>query len=461
MLHFKKEKMATEDLNQLVSSLHQDPLSGLVSRIGLETYLESYDKQNSQKKLTLMVVELSRFGSVNESMGADLGNKIIKTISRRLTKIFSNAILIARTHGNHFCLIFEDEVNIDEEVELLNDFTQRPLALGGEVIVLTVCTGVSELGPLIDSPTLMLNAAEVALHRAKRDGLKHCCYQSHFISEAKAVHQLENDLRISLVTNHAELHQAIINDEFKIVYQPIVDVCCGQVHALEALMRWHHPKRGVISPALFIPMAEQIQLMDVLGGWIIRRACLDAMSFPTNKDGSRPGVSINVSGTQFFNPEILINSVQMALNESGIEPQRLKLEITESTAFGMKQMDIVTKLRTMGCMIALDDFGTGFSSLTQLIATPIDYLKLDTSFIRAIGSENSLEDLRSDKLTRAVLSIAKEFKFNPVIEGVETIIQYERLIEYGASLMQGYYFAKPLPLTEACKFIDEFNNQQK
>jgi EAL domain-containing protein (putative c-di-GMP-specific phosphodiesterase class I) len=185
------------------------------------------------------------------------------------------------------------------------------------------------------------------------------------------------------------------------------------------------------------------------------------MSFPANKDGSRPGVSINVSGTQFLNPEILIQSVQQALNESGLEPHRLKLEITESTAFGMKKIDIVNKLRNMGCMIALDDFGTGFSSLTQLIATPIDYLKLDTSFIRAIGSENSLEDLRSDQLTRAVLSIAKEFNFSPIVEGVETAIQCERLIEYGASLIQGYYFSKPLPLEEACKFIVEFNDQKR
>jgi diguanylate cyclase (GGDEF)-like protein len=453
--------MTTEELIQPVSSLHQDPLSGLVSRIGLESYLESYGKLNSEKKLTLMVVELSRFGSVNESMGAELGNKIIKTISRRLIKIFSNATLIARTHGNHFCLLFEDKINIDDKVELLNDFTQRPLALGGEVIVLTVCTGIAELGALIDSPAYLLNAAEVALHRAKRDGLKHCFYQTHFVSDAKAVHQLENDLRISLVTNHAELHQAIINDEFKIVYQPIVDARTHQVHALEALMRWHHPKRGIISPALFIPMAEQIQLMDVLGSWIIRRGCMDTMSFPANKDGSRPGVSINVSGTQFLNPEILIQSVQQALNESGLEPHRLKLEITESTAFGMKKIDIVNKLRNMGCMIALDDFGTGFSSLTQLIATPIDYLKLDTSFIRAIGSENSLEDLRSDQLTRAVLSIAKEFNFSPIVEGVETAIQCERLIEYGASLIQGYYFSKPLPLEEACKFIVEFNDQKR
>lgn len=453
--------MTKEELIQPVSSLHQDPLSGLVSRIGLESYLETYYKLSPEKKLTLMVVELSRFGSVNESMGAELGNKIIKTISRRLIKIFSDATLIARTHCNHFCLIFDNEINIDEKVELLNDFTQRPLALGGEVIVLTVCTGVAELGALIDSSAHLLHAAEVALHRAKRDGLKHCFYQSHFVSDAKAVHQLENDLRVSLVTNHAELHQAIINDEFKIAYQPIVDAGSHQVHALEALMRWHHPKRGIISPALFIPMAEQIQLMDVLGSWIIRRACMDTISFPANRDGSRPGVSINVSGTQFLNPEILMHSVQQALNESGIEPHRLKLEITESTAFGMKQIDIVNKLRNMGCMIALDDFGTGFSSLTQLIAMPIDYLKLDTSFIRAIGSENSQEDLRSNKLTRAVLSIAKEFNFKPVVEGVETAIQCERLTEYGASLMQGYYFSKPLPLEEACKFIVEFNNQQR
>ncbi len=439
------------------NTFNLDPLTGLLSRMGIEAYLKCSEQDQGIQHLSLMVVELSRFGSVNESMGADLGNKIISTVSKRLIKIFPHAAQIGRTHGNHFCLIFKDDVDIHQQIELLNDFTQRPIALSGEIIVLSVCIGIAQRGASVESAGQLLHAAEVALHQAKRDRIKFHFYQSSFVNEAKAVHQLENDLRISLVTNHIELHKAISNHEFQLVYQPIVDISNQQVHALEALMRWHHPKRGVISPALFIPMAEQIQLMDILGGWVIRRACMDAMTFPLNKDGSRPGVSINVSATQFQNADILLETVEQALQESGITPSAVKLEITESTAFGMKKIDIVNKLRDMGCMIALDDFGTGFSSLTQLISIPLDYIKLDTSFIRAIGSDNQFEDQRSDRLTRAVLSIAKEFKLCPIVEGVETEIQRERLSQYGASLMQGYLFSKPLQLNDACNFINQYN----
>jgi diguanylate cyclase (GGDEF)-like protein len=440
------------------NAFHLDPLTGLLSRMGIEAYLKCTEQDQDLQRVTLAVVELSRFGSVNESMGADLGNKIISTVSKRLKKIFPHALQIARTHGNHFCLIFRDDVDNNQQIELLNDFTQRPIALSGEIIVLSVCIGIAQKGTSVRSAVELLHAAEVALHQAKRDRVKFHFYQSSFVNEAKAVHQLENDLRISLVTNHIELHKAINNNEFQIVYQPIIDISNQQVHALEALMRWHHPKRGFISPALFIPMAEQIQLMDILGGWVIRRACMDAMTFPVNKDGSRPGVSINVSATQFQNADILLETVEQALKESGITPSAVKLEITESTAFGMKKIDIVNKLRNMGCMIALDDFGTGFSSLTQLISIPLDYIKLDTSFISAIGSDNQFEDKRSDRLTRAVLSIAKEFELYPIIEGVETEIQYERLKQYGATLMQGYLFSRPLKLDDACNFINQYNN---
>jgi EAL domain-containing protein (putative c-di-GMP-specific phosphodiesterase class I) len=310
----------------------------------------------------------------------------------------------------------------------------------------------------VESPSLLLHAAEIALHGAKRDLIKRCFYHRELESEAKASHRLENDLRVSLVTNHAELHKAINNDEFRILYQPIVDTVTKQVHAMEALIRWHHPKRGVISPAQFIPMAEQIQVMDILGSWILRRACLDAKSFAFNADGSQPGVSINVSATQFLEPGVLFHSVKKALNESGIEPNLVKLEITESTSLGVDKIAIIDSLRSLGCMIALDDFGTGYSSLTQLNALPLDYIKLDQSFITAIGGADEVNSSRSNRMTRAVLSIANAFDLIPIIEGVETELQRELLEQNDANLMQGYLFAKPLTLKDANEFILQFNN---
>jgi len=435
-----------------------DPLTGLASRTGLESYLKGYEASGASGLLSLISIELSRFGYVNDSMGADIGNKIISSLAKRLVKIFPNVAVIARTHGDHFCIALEGEVDINEKIELLNDFTQRPLALRGEIIVLSVRVGVAVLGPLVESPALLLHAAEISLHRAKRDLIKRCFYHRELEVEAKAAHRLENDLRISLVTNHTELHKAINNDQFRILYQPIVDIATKKVHAMEALIRWHHPKRGMISPAQFIPLAEQIQVMDILGGWIMRRACLDAKTFSLNADGSKPGVSINVSATQFLEPGILLDCVKKALEESGIEPALVKLEITESTSLGVDKIAIINSLRALGCMIALDDFGTGYSSLTQLNVLPLDYIKLDQSFITAIGGSDEDDSVRSDRMTRAVLSIANAFDLKPIVEGVETEFQRELLEQNSANLMQGYLFAKPLTLEDANEFIQRFNN---
>lgn len=418
------------------------------------------ESEGVSDRLVLLTMELSRFGKVNDSLGAELGNKIISTVAKRLQKIFPDVALIARTHGDHFCLVLHGDADILEHIELLNDFTQRPLAMRGEIIVLSVRVGVAQLGPLISLPTQLLHAAEVALHRAKRDQIRRCFYNRNLETEAKAAHRLENDLRVSLVTNHVELHKAISNQEFLVLYQPIVDISNHQVHAMEALIRWNHPKRGMISPADFIPMAEQIQVMDVLGNWIMRRACMDAMSFPLNADGTRPGISINVSATQFTEPEILLATTKQAMLESGINPAQVKLEITESTAFGIDKVAVIDSLRALGCKVALDDFGTGYSSLTQLNVIPLDYIKLDRSFIIAMGGDDAREDHRNDRLTRAALSIADTFELKAIVEGVETQLQSDRLREYGAYLMQGYLYSRPLPLQDACAFVTRFNSTQ-
>lgn len=435
-----------------------DALTGLVSRVGLEDYLYQRESwPDRDQALSIMSVEISRFGYVNDSMGAELGNKIIAMVAKRIQKLFGHATIIARTHGDHFCLAFEGDIDITEQIELMQDFTQRPIALRGEVIVLSVRIGVAVMGTVVKAPTLMLHAAEVALHRAKRDKLRLSFFQPDLEIEAKSAHQLENDLRVSLVTKHVELHKAITNSEFAILYQPIVDVVSRTVHAVEALIRWHHPKRGLISPANFIPLAEQIQVLDVLGNWVMRRACMDAVTLPSNADGSMPGISVNVSPTQFIEPNILLKTIRQALQESGIEPARLKLEITESASFSMEKYSVLNTLRDLGCQIALDDFGTGYSSLTQLNVLPLDYVKLDRSFISQIGGTDSVEEQRSDRMTRAVLSLAKALELTPIVEGIETEVQCGRLRHHGARLMQGFLFARPLPLEDLSSFITRFN----
>ena len=434
-----------------------DALTGLANRVALEAFLAGRDVETPSERLGLIAIEMSRFGSVTDSVGSELGNRIIAMVAKRLQKVFAHAAVIARTHGDHFCLVFEETSDLEAQIALLQDFTQRPLALRGEVIVLSVRLGIAVQGPLLATASQLLHAAEVALHRAKRDLVRRCSYQADLEREARAAHQIANDLRVAMVAHRADLHRAISNDEFRIVYQPIVEASTGRVHAMEALIRWHHPQRGVIPPAEFIPMAEQIQVMDVLGNWIMRRACPDAVQFPANADGTLPGISINVSPTQFFEPGILLATVKQALLESAIDPSRVELEITESTALGANWRSVLESCRALGCKVALDDFGIGYSSLTQLNAIPLDYLKLDRSFIVHLTGDDATEDRRSDRMTRAVLSIARAFELHPIVEGVETDAQRQRLLQHGAILMQGYWFSRPLPLAQACEFITHFN----
>ena len=214
-----------------------DALTGLASRVGLEEHLADLSAAHPPgQPLSLLALELSRFGHVNDSMGAELGNRIIALVVRRLTKLFAHAAIVARTHGNHFCLLFKDTVDLHEQIALVQDFTQRPIALSGEVIVLSVRVGAAELGDMVETPSGLLHAAEVALHRAKREGIKRQFFQSDQTSEARLAQQLENDLRVSLFTHHAELHRAITNREFQVLYQPI----------------WtHRPTRSMRSRRLF------------------------------------------------------------------------------------------------------------------------------------------------------------------------------------------------------------------
>lgn len=437
-------------MNDHTAEVKTDPLTGLSSRLGIEDFLKGVHI-STRKKFYVASVELARFGNLNDSMGSDLANKIIATTAKRLQKIFDDADLIGRTHGDHFCLIFSGQKNWEEIIERLQDFTQRPIALRGQVIVLSVRVGFADTDD-VDSNEILLNAAEAALHRAKIEKRKSLHYTSSMTSDAKKSHGLENDLRLSLVTRSVELHRALHNDEFKIFYQPILDPRDGSVHAYEALLRWMHPQRGMVSPAEFIPLAEKIQVIDVLSHWVNRTAMKDALQFPINLNGKYPGVSVNVSPFQFVNPSLLVNSFNEALNESGIDPALVKLEVTESTTFANSMSQTLVALKALGIQIALDDFGTGYSSLTQMTRLPIDVLKIDRSFTFDLGSKDPAADARSEKLYKAIFALAEAFSMSTIVEGVETEEQLRRITSFGADFIQGFYYSKPMPLDAVLKF---------
>lgn len=435
--------------------LETDSLTGLLSRKGLQDFLVEYTcEQDAQ--LTLLTLKMARFGNVNSSMGGALGDKVISLSSRRLGKTFPNAVALARPHGDHFCLLFDERGDIDTELERLQDFTQRPFAVGGEVIVLSVRVGVATLGETLPSPSLLLQASEVALQDAKRTKLKTSFFRNEMVNSARQIQQLENDLRVAMANRHVEIYRALNNDEFLLYYQPITESGSNQISAFEALLRWQHPKKGLIPPSQFIPIAEQIQIMDVLGSWVIRRATSDAKSWPVRPDGKPIGVGINVSATQFIEPHILLNAVRDALRATGISPGLVNLEITESSDFVETMKETLKDLRALGCRISMDDFGTGFSSLTQLNQLPLDYLKLDRSFIKDLDSTDPAKAQRSFRMTQAALSLAETFQLEPIVEGVETLRQLQTVILLGADLIQGYYYSKPMPAEQVGGYITSF-----
>jgi diguanylate cyclase (GGDEF)-like protein len=429
-----------------------DQLTGLINRVG---FYETLKLVETKPEHVVMAVEISRFGNLNNSMGSELGDRVISTVAKRILKVFSHASAIGRSHGNHFVLFFEKLANVQEEVAQLRDFAQRPIIINGEVIVLGIRVGVAS-GFDINSEDLtkgLLGAAENALHRCKKEGLKVCYFNQTFEVEAKLAHRLENDLRVSLVTNASELHSALINGEFELVYQPIVSIWNGGVHSLEALLRWNHPVHGEISPSVFIPLAEDISIMDILGSWVIRKACFDASEWVSNTDGEFPSVSINVSPTQFVEPAILVDAVRTGIKESAIDPSRIHLEITESAAFSNTMKETLIELRSLGCKIALDDFGTGYSSLTHLHMLPLDYIKIDRSFIQNLCSNNPINHKRCEKLTQGVLTLCDILSLTTVVEGVETESQVAQLKQLGANLLQGYFYSKPMKSTVVYNFI--------
>ena len=310
--------------------------------------------------------------------------------------------------------------------------------------MLSVNIGVADQRNQLDYVSEMIHAAEVALHNAMSSRVKVAYFDSEMKFEAQASHQLENALRVSLTKQATEIHRAIHSQEFFLVFQPIMNTKDGYPSAFEALLRWQHPDKGIISPAVFIPIAEQIGVMELLGRWVLRRACKAAVDWPNNSKFRRPKISVNISPMQLRNREAIVETVRSALEESGLEPERLKLEITESQEISHEMIETVQALKRLGCWVAIDDFGTGYSSLMELNSFPVDYVKLDRSFIKEIGGPDEKKERQALNMIRAVVSLVDVFNLIPIVEGVETLYQLTTCTDAGINLVQGFYFSKPL-----------------
>jgi diguanylate cyclase (GGDEF)-like protein/PAS domain S-box-containing protein len=424
-------KQAQERISHMA---RHDALTNLPNRTLFREQLEQalrLVKRSDQ--LAVLCLDLDHFKEINDSLGHPIGDALLMEVGRRLGECVTDNDTVARLGGDEFAIVqFCKDCDPSAVALLASHVVERisePYTIGGHQLVIGVSIGISLAPEDGKNPDELLKKADLALYRAKADGRgTYRFFETGMDARAQARRLLELDLRAALPRN-----------EFEVYYQPIRDIACDKVVAFEALVRWNHPLRGMISPVSFIPLAEETGLIIKLGDWVLRQACADATGWP-----EEVCVAVNLSPVQFKNPS-LVSQVRAALQRSGLAPHRLELEITESVLLQNSEatLAVLHELRGFGVRISLDDFGTGYSSLSYLRSFPFDKIKIDRSFVSELATR---ED--SMAIVRAVTGLGKSLGIVTTAEGVETDAQFELLRREGCTQAQGYLFSKPRPVAE-------------
>lgn len=423
---------------------NQDALTGLPNRLRLAAHLEAalVRARATGRGVGVFFMDLDQFKLVNDSWGHDTGDALLTVVAARLAAAVRRGELVARVGGDEFVIVTEDVAVAADAVELagrLLTVFDRPVALQSSHIIVTSSVGVAFASPSVHAVTAedLLREADTAMYRSKvRGGASVVLFDESMRTETAHRIALEGSLRGALERGEIHLH-----------YQPIVDLRTGQTTGFEALMRWQHPQRGMISPVEFIPVAEDTGLIVRLGRWAISRATTDLSEW--RKAYGDLSVSVNLSPRQLRDPK-LIDDVRQALRDSGLPGSALCLEITESTLMedADATMASLEALKALGVRLAADDFGTGYSSLAYLRTFPFDQVKVDRSFVA--GLEGRGDD---DVIVGAVLSMAKALSLSTVAEGIETAGQRDRLLTLGADAGQGWLFSAAMPAAGAARHL--------
>ncbi|CDN51687.1 putative bifunctional diguanylate cyclase/phosphodiesterase [Neorhizobium galegae] len=413
-----------------------DPLTGLPNRTLLR---EKIDRELavSGKTSSLLCLDLDRFKEVNDSLGHAVGDLLLKAVADRLTDCLRDGDSIARLGGDEFVIFQTDVQSRDQASSLAQriiDVVDKAFIIDGKSVRIGVSIGISMAPDDGDMGDSLLRHADTALYKAKAMGRGTFCF---FETVMDADRQARRDLE-------TVLQQALESNQFELYYQPQVDTITEQVVGFEALLRWHHPERGLVSPVEFIPLAEETGMIVPIGEWVLRQACKDAASWPADI-----GVAVNLSPLQ-FKSQTLAHTVVSALGDAGLPASRLELEITESVLLTDNDTALATlhHIRSLGVRIAMDDFGTGYSSLSYLRLFPFDKIKIDQSFIRELGNSKDCA-----AIVKAVVDLGASLGITTTAEGVETSDQLNRVREQGCSEIQGYLFGKPLPISSVHELL--------
>ncbi|MCM0647158.1 EAL domain-containing protein [Clostridium swellfunianum] len=426
-----KQKKAEDKIRSLA---YFDSLTGLPNRYLFNEALTQYISGDGQERdqFAILFLDFDRFKVINDTLGHAVGDLLIKKIAERLKDIPCKDTLISRMGGDEFIILLyniSDIVQVEDYAEkVLNSFS-KPLAVGEHELFITASIGISVYPQNGIEKEALVKNADTAMYRAKgKGGNNYEFYETQMNEKALERLELENDLR-----------KAMDKNELFIVYQPKVDLNTGKIIGAEALVRWRHSKRGVVSPVDFIPIAEETGLILPIGNWVINEACRQIRVW--RESGLKDiRISINISPQQFLRDN-LVKAVENALSEACIEGSCIELEITESCLMENteRNMEIVKRLKLLGIDVSVDDFGKGFSSLSYLKQFDIDVLKIDSSFIKDIPN-----DANDMAITTAIISMAHELNLKVVAEGVETNEQLRFLLGKNCDEMQGYYFSRPV-----------------
>ena len=415
-----------------------DALTDLPNRVLLRERLEHELKRVKRGEcLAVLCLDLDHFKSVNDTLGHPIGDELLKLVADRLRGCTREPDTIARLGGDEFAIIMTKMQKTNDAAILARRIREsiiKPYQIEGHQIITDISIGISISPDDGTEPDELLKNADMALYGAKSDGRgTYRFFELEMDARMKARRDLEMDLR-----------KALVDREFELYYQPLVNLQTSEITAFEALLRWKHPTRGMISPADFIPIAEETGLIVPLGEWVLNTACEEAVNWPGHVK-----VAVNLSPAQLINRN-LVNVVKRALADSGMDARRLQLEITETVLLQntFATLARLHELRKLGAQIALDDFGTGYSSLSYLRSFPFDKIKIDQSFIQDMS--NGAEPLA---IVNAVAGLAKCLNMISTAEGVETQQQMDTVQSMGCTEMQGYLFSRARPATEIGQFF--------
>ncbi len=418
-------------INRTIDTLWtNDALTGLANRTLFGERLERILKQvHRGERIAILYLDLGHLKRINETLGHPVGDKLIQDAANRLRGCVRDVDFVARLNGDEFAIIQTQLEHPSDAAELAVracKAIREPFRLDGHEVKIDASIGVSIAPDDASDANELLKAADIALFESKRAGRgNYCFYRAEMNESVQRRSRLE-----------WELQSALANGEFELLYQPILSLREGRIKTFEALLRWHHPERGLISPSEFIPIAEETGFIVPLGEWVLRTACAEAVNWNAGID-----VAVNVSAVQLASGSF-INAVIGALSSAGLPPSRLIVEITESIFLENTSSNLETlkSIRSLGVQFSMDDFGAGYSSLTYLLSFPFNKIKIDQRFIAGLPDR-----CESRAIVRAMADLARDLNMRVVAEGVETREQNDEARKLGCTDIQGHFISIPLP----------------